>query len=213
MKHLNKIFVRGLVTVLPILLTIYLLTWSMMVTEDVFGGALRTVLPKEFYIPGLGVLLTLLVIFLVGLSTNHFIAEKFLTNVQLRLTQVPFIKVIYSPLRDLMNLFSKKDDGENKRVVLIKIGDQGIKALGLVTRDSFYDLPAPLNDNQQVAVYIPFSYGLGGFTFLVHRSQIEELDISIEKAMSLAITGWVKADSPGGRRPDIDPKEAHVDPT
>jgi uncharacterized membrane protein len=76
--------------------------------------------------------------------------------------------------------------------------------LGLVTRENFSDLSIkPLMDGK-VAVYLPFSYGVGGYTLLVQKSQIIEVDLPIEKAMSLAITGWVK----------VEPKhdDNHVDP-
>ncbi len=64
--------------------------------------------------------------------------------------------------------------------------------LGLVTRDDFHDLPLGPYTEGRVAVFIPFSYGLGGYTILVDRSRLTEVDMPTEKAMSLAITGWVK---------------------
>jgi uncharacterized membrane protein len=67
--------------------------------------------------------------------------------------------------------------------------------LGLVTRENFSDLPIKSLMDGKVAVYLPFSYGVGGYTILVQKSQIIEVDLPIEKAMSLAITGWVKVDS------------------
>ncbi len=70
----------------------------------------------------------------------------------------------------------------------------GIKILGVITREDFTDMPDALKNSEQVAVYCPWSYGMGGFTLLVTRNQIESIDIPIEKAMSLAITGWVKVD-------------------
>lgn len=78
-----------------------------------------------------------------------------------------------------------------KRVVLVKLAN-GIKILGVVTRENFSDLPSELHATKTVSVYCPWSYGMGGFTLLVTLDQIEPLDIPIEKAMSLAITGWVK---------------------
>ena len=84
-------------------------------------------------------------------------------------------------------------------VVLVDMGESGVRALGVVTRESFKDLPAiEKNADDRVAVYIPMSYGLGGFTLMVPRSKITHIDMPIEKAMSLAITGWVKADKSEG---------------
>jgi uncharacterized membrane protein len=67
--------------------------------------------------------------------------------------------------------------------------------MGVVTRESFRDLPMGKQLTGKVAVFMPLSYGLGGYTLLVPRERITLIDIPIEKAMSLAVTGWVKADS------------------
>lgn len=198
MKQLQKIFLQGLVTFLPIALTIYIVYAGISIVDSFLGDALRQVLP--IYIPGLGFLLTIILILLLGFMLNNLIAGGVFQKLEQKLTQVPFIKAIYSPLRDLMNLFSKGGGpGGLQKVVLVDIAESGIRAMGLVTRESFADVPAiEQNAGDRVAVYIPMSYGLGGFTLMVPRSRITHLDMPIEKAMSLAITGWVKADKNEG---------------
>lgn len=195
MKHIRQTFFRGLITFIPLAVTIYILYAGIVIVENLLGSTLRKLLPDQTYIPGLGFLLTIVVIFLLGLLFNNFLTGSFFHSLEKRFTEVPFIKAIYSPLRDLMNLFSKKSQKDLKHVVLVDINDSGMKAMGLVTRESFKDIPSiDKNATDKVAVYCPMSYGLGGFTFLVPKSRITEIDIPIEKAMSLAITGWVKAD-------------------
>ncbi len=194
MKHLQKIFLQGLVTFLPVALTIYIVYAGISIVDSLLGDALRQVMPV--YIPGLGFLLTILIIFLLGFLLNNLIAAGAFHKLEHQLMKVPFIKAIYSPLRDLMNLFSKGGGpGGLQTVVLVDMGETGVRALGLVTRENFKDIPAiDQNAGDRLAVYIPMSYGLGGFTLMVPRSKITPLDMPIEKAMSLAITGWVKAD-------------------
>lgn len=200
MKQLQKIFLQGLVTFLPIALTIYIIYAGIAIVDSFLGDALRQVLP--IYIPGLGFLLTIMLILLLGLILNNILAGGIFQKLEQRLTRVPFIKAIYSPLRDLMNLFSNGGGpGGLQKVVLVDISDTGIRALGLVTRENFKDVPAiEQNAEDRIAVYIPMSYGLGGFTLMVPRSRITPLDMPIEKAMSLAITGWVKADKNEGEK-------------
>ena len=192
MQSFNKIFFRGFITLLPIALTIYIVYSAIIILENVLGSILRQVLPA--YIPGLGLLFTLVLIFIFGLLLNNFLTGRLLMALEGRLVEIPFIKAIYSPLRDLMNLFQKRDSGEMQSVVLVNIGDTGAKVMGVVTRENFRDLPLDKHINNHVAVFFPFSYGLGGYTLLVPRESITKLDIPIEKAMSLAVTGWVKAD-------------------
>ncbi|WP_413557735.1 DUF502 domain-containing protein [Bdellovibrio sp. HCB209] len=195
MKQLQKIFLQGLVTFLPIALTIYIIYAGVSIVDSILGDALRQVMPM--YIPGLGFLLTILLIFFLGFLLNNLIAAGIFSKFEQKMTQVPLIKAVYSPLRDLMNMFSKSGGpgGAMQTVVLVDIAGNGIRAMGLVTRESFADIPAiQANANDHVSVYIPMSYGLGGFTLLIPRSRITPIDIPIERAMSLAITGWVKAD-------------------
>lgn len=198
MKQLQKIFLQGLVTFLPIALTIYIVYAGVSIVDSFLGDSLRQILP--IYIPGLGFLLTVLLIFLLGLLLNNLITNGIFQKLEQKLTQVPLIKAVYSPLRDLMNLFSKGGGPSGlQKVVFVDMGDTGIRAMGLVTRENFKDIPAiDQNAQDRVAVYIPMSYGLGGFTLMIPRSKLTPLDIPIEKAMSLAITGWVKADKNDG---------------
>ncbi|MEY4615456.1 MAG: hypothetical protein RJB66_416 [Pseudomonadota bacterium] len=194
MATLNKIFFRGLVTLIPIAVTFYLLFWIVSVMEGLVGHILRLLMPDGFYIPGLGVIATLVLILIFGLVLNNFVMSELMERAERKLKSIPFFKAIYSPLRDLMNLFSKSGASGMKSVVLVEVA-QGTKILGVVTREDFSDMPQSLREQSLVAVYCPWSYGMGGFTLLVPRTKIEPIDLPIEKAMSLAITGWVKVDS------------------
>jgi uncharacterized membrane protein len=192
MDSFSKVFFRGLVTLLPIAITIYIVYSAMIILENIFGSILRQLMPN--YIPGLGFFFTLAMIYLFGLMLNNFLAAKILGTLERRLTSIPFIKAVYSPLKDLMNLFSNKDQHGPNRVVLVKMDSMNSFAMGLVTRENFSDLPLRNSVQGKIAVYLPFSYGVGGYTLLVSKEQIIEVDLPIEKAMSLAITGWVKVD-------------------
>ena|SRR5207253_2622576 len=192
LKTLRQIFLKGLFTFLPIAVTIYILYAGIVIMESMLGTTFQRLFPS-LYVPGVGLMLTVVFIFLLGLLLNNILTASLFGNIERQLMKVPFIKAIYSPLRDLMNLFSHNGSKDLKSTVLVEIGNSEIKALGLVTRDAFKDLGVAGNHfEDRVAVFIPFSYGLGGYTLLVHRSKITEIDMPAEKAMSLAITGWVK---------------------
>lgn len=197
MKQLQKIFLQGLVTFLPIAITIYIIYAGILIVDSFLGDTLKVLVP--FYFPGMGFIITIAFIFMLGLLLNSLIAGGLFLRLEQQVLKVPFIKAIYSPLRDLMNLFSNGGGPDGlKKVVLVNFNESGARALGLVTRENFADLPAiEKNAEDRVAVYIPMSYGLGGFTLMIPRKNLTPLDMPIEKAMSLAITGWVKADKDG----------------
>lgn len=195
MNKIQKIFISGLISFLPLAVTIYVVYAGVTIVENLLGNFLRNVLPENFYIPGFGFLTTLILIFLLGLLLNNFVTAGLLHKLQEKLTEVPLIKVVYSPLRDLMNLFSKNGKNTMQKVVLVQF-DGGKEVLGLVTREHFLDVDPNLRINpEKIAVYVPMSYGLGGYTMLVHKNQVTPLDIPVEKAMSLALTAWIKTDS------------------
>ncbi len=196
MTSFNKIFFRGLITLLPIAVTIYVVYSSVIILDGLLGSLLRVILPASIYFPGLGFILILVLIYIFGLLLNNFVTARILASLENHLAEVPFIKAIYSPLRDLMNLFSKKDNHQMGSVVLVKLGDSQARALGLMTRDKFDDLKIGPQLGDKIAVYFPLSYGLGGYTLLVPKEMVEKIDIPVETAMRLAITGWVHADNP-----------------
>lgn len=196
MSKLQKIFVSGLLSFLPLAVTIYIVYTVVTLVENLLGNFLRALLPVDTYIPGFGFLSTLVLIFTLGLLLNNFVTAGLLQRLQEKLTEIPLIKVVYSPLRDLMNLFAKgRDNGSLKKVVLVRFDDSK-ELLGLITRESFADLDSNLKISpEKVAVYFPLSYGLGGYTMIVNKSHITPIDIPVEKAMSLALTAWIKMDT------------------
>lgn len=194
MKQITDIFFRGLFTLLPIIITFYVLYSGILILENVLGQFLKSQL-GDSYIPGLGFIVAIFVIFLFGFLITNFITKSVWVHIEKRLTKVPLIKAVYSPLKDLMGLFSNKGKKDLKSVVSVEVSE-GVSLIGLVTRDQFTDIPEmrnSLNTDELIAVFIPLSYALGGYTVLVKKSKVTKVDIPVEKALSLAITGWVKA--------------------
>lgn len=195
MGLLSRIFIKGLLTLLPISLTIFLIVWIATTLENAFGGALRQLLPEALYFPGAGVVLAVALIFVVGVSVNNYLTKNFFAWLEDRLESAPIIRAIYSPLRDVTQLFVKKDAGQGQRVVMVRLSDEpdSLELMGLVTRDRFNDLPEGMVPKDSLAVFLMFSYGVGGMTAIVPKSRVRETNIPAERAMQLAITGWVKA--------------------
>lgn len=196
MSRLQKIFISGLVAFLPIALSVYVLTIGVSLIENLFGQFLRQVLPAGTYIPGFGFLATVAFILMLGFLVDNFVTATFFRRIQEKLREVPLIKIVYNPLRDLMNLFAKGQQQQTMQKVVLVHFTTSHSVLGLVTRESFQDLDFKMSISaDKIAVYIPMSYGLGGYTVLVNKTDVEAVDMPIEKAMSLALTGWIKTDS------------------
>ncbi len=187
-----KVFIKGLILVLPISLTISVVSWIVIKAETFFGKTVQGLLGESHYVPGVGILISLAFIFTAGLLVSNFITNKFVSFFLDRFEKFPVIRAIYNPLRDLFGLFGGGSNDSMKKVVLVNFKDKGVKIIGLVTRDEFSDIkPGIFVD--QVAVYFPMSYMLGGFTAIVDKNQVEEVDIPVDQALRLAVTGWIKA--------------------
>jgi uncharacterized membrane protein len=192
MRHLNQIFFKGLIVVLPITLTFYLLFWASVKMESLFGSSLEWLLGKELYIPGLGIVVTVLFVFLVGLLVDNYFTARFFNWFTKILERVPLIKAIYNPLKDLMALIpgGNRAKAKPQRVVLVPLPGMGVQALGLVTREELEELPG----KNLVSVYIPLSYMLGGITVLIEREKVQKVDMAVDQALKLSVTAWIKAE-------------------
>jgi len=175
MDRIKTVFLRGLLTLLPIAVTIYVVYAGVLIFENILGGLVKTLLPEQTYVPGLGFVLTIILILIFGLLLNNLILQTVLKKLEESLKSIPLIKAVYSPIRDLMNLFTKNRGPDSlQSVVLVKWGAGGASpySVGLITRDSFEDLPQ-LHGQDLVAVFLPFSYGLGGNPILFKKDQIQ----------------------------------------
>lgn len=179
---------------MPVTLTIYLLIAISVKAESLFGDLIKEWLGPQLYIPGFGIALTVLAIIGVGILVSNYITGRIINWVISKFEKVPFIKAIYNPLSDLMSLFAGGGDDQMKKVVMVNFEKLGFRSLALVTREEFSDLPEGTIEKDHIAVYVPMSYMLGGFTAIVPKKDVSEVDIPVEKAFKLAITGWVKAD-------------------
>lgn len=197
MGLLNRLFWKGLIVVMPVTLTVYSLIFIMTKAEGLFGSLIKSLLGEGLYIPGLGIIVTIFAIIGVGVLVSNFITGRIIHFFIQQFEKVPFIKAIYNPLRDLMSLFAGSGQDKMKKVVLVNFEKLGFRSLGLVTREEFSDLEGEPIDSDHITVYIPMSYMLGGFTAIVPKSSVTEVDITVEKAIKLAITGWIKADKNG----------------
>ncbi len=193
-KTINRLFFRGLIVVLPIILTIYLLLAIATKAESLFGGLIKDLIGPALYIPGLGIAFACIALIGVGILAGNFITGRIISWATSQFERLPFLKAIYSPLKDLMSLFGGSDNNDMKKVVIVNFEKLGFRSIGLVTREEFSDLPQNTIEEENIAVYIPMSYMLGGFTTIVPKSSVVEVDIPVEKALKLAVTGWIKAD-------------------
>ena len=188
MKSLTTILMKGLAAVLPIGLTVYAVWWLANTAESLMRGVIMVVVPTGSYRPGMGIGAGLLLLFIVGSLVNAYVVRRTILVWEEFLGRIPLVKTVYSAVRDITRLLPS---GEGKRdlqsVVVYRVGEA--RLLGFVTREGLPELEKHTGGTRLVAVYFPMSYMLGGLTMYLPDTALERIDMPVESAMRLAITG------------------------
>jgi uncharacterized membrane protein len=191
LKSMSRTFFTGLITILPIVLTLYLLYWLVVSAETVLGDAIRLLLPEDLYWPGMGTIAGLLVVFLVGVLMHAYVVQRLFAWAEEVLYHVPVIKTVYRSIRDFFDYFSPARKDEFQQVVAVSIGETGMQVIGFVTQAVPEHLPEDFRGDDSVLVYVPLSYMIGGYAVLMPRSAVRPLDMSMEEAMRFTLTAGV----------------------
>ena len=187
-KSISKILITGFITLLPVVLTIYLLYWLAVSSEQVMGNALKLILPDTAYFPGLGMIAGLFLVFIVGLMMNAYMVRKIFALGEQLLYHLPLIKTIYRAFRDFFDFFSPKKEQFGQ---VVAVTFNGVELVGFVTQENPQRLPETFRERDSVLVYLPMSYMVGGYTILIPRSEVRPLKMSMEEAMRFVLTAGI----------------------
>ena len=191
MKRLSQYFFRGLISFLPIALTVYVLVLFIGWIE---GLTQKMIMPivGDFYLPGLGIALGAVGILALGYLVSQPVTARLLSLVELPFNNLPLVKSIYSSLKNFADYFAPHEDNV-QQVVKLQIPGQEISMVGLITRQSMSGLPGILGEGQEVAVYLPMGYMIGGYTVFVPRSWVTPVDMPVEEVMRMALIAFMAA--------------------
>ncbi|HUQ09157.1 MAG TPA: DUF502 domain-containing protein [Steroidobacteraceae bacterium] len=190
MKKIGSILLKGLVTILPISLTVYFVYWLGVTTEGLLSKPIKLMLGVSNYYPGMGLVMGFALLFIVGLAVNAFLVRRLLGLGEELLLRVPVVKTVYSAIRDMTRLVNTdKKKGDLDRVVTVDVGLG--RLIGFVTQEHAKTLGIGGGDDL-VAVYLPMSYQIGGYTVYLPRSKVTETDLTVEQAMRIVLTGGVR---------------------
>ena len=176
MNWLMKNFLRGLVVVVPISLTAYLVVQALVTLDRLLK------LPY----PGLGVAVLVLVTVMVGVSVSNFVGRGVLRLTETMFTKAPIVRIVYAAIKDLLEAFVG-NQRRFDRPVVVEIG-QSVKAFGFITRDDLSSLGLAAGE---IAVYVPFSYTWDGCLLVVPRERVQALATDSATILAVAVSGGV----------------------
>lgn len=205
MKRFYKYFFRGLLAVLPLVLTVYVLLLFLRWVESLALWMLRPLI-GGFYVPGMGLLFGVLIIVGIGAVLSKPQVREALTLIELPFTKLPVVKSIYSSLKSFSDYFAPGAKSGGQQVVILRMPDHELEVVGLVTRRSFADLPPGFLPGERVAVYLPMGYMIGGYTVFVPTSWVTPISMSVEEAMRSSLIAWMeRRPTPSVQRPGGEP--------
>lgn len=206
MASIFSTFLRGLGVVAPVAITVWLIVWLARGAEALLRPAFLVVLPERLYVPGLGVALGIALVFAVGVLLQLFLVERIWGWLERQLARIPVVNTIYNTASDFLGFFSSDLSAGQSTVVRVDLAPE-VQLIGFVTgaapaAASSEAAAGGVASSERVAVYLPMSFQLGGFTVLVPRDRVTELDWSFEQATRWVVTAGVRRQpSPGARAP------------
>ena len=177
MSRLFKYFLRGLVVVAPLAITVYVCVLVFRTIDGWLGLS----------IPGIGFLITILLILLVGFLASGLITRGVVGALDEVLEKLPFVRLLYSSSKDMLNAFVGEKRRFDKPVLVSLSGDGSLKVLAFLTSDSL----ASLGVSGHVSVYMPQSYGLAGHILVVPTDRVQRIEADATAVMAFILSGGV----------------------
>ncbi|MGE5703225.1 MAG: DUF502 domain-containing protein [Clostridia bacterium] len=177
MKRIIRYFLEGLLFTAPLAVTLFVL-YKVFVTVDGWLG-----LP----IPGIGFVITLLAVLLIGFLASNVLTKSLLNLVDTLFEKLPFVKLIYTSIKDVLGAFVGDKKSFDKPVLVTLSADGSAKAIGFITRESLDNVG--LADH--VAVYLPQSYNFAGNLLVFPKDRVQLLEADSAEVMAFLVSGGV----------------------
>lgn len=193
MTKLRRYFLAGLLLILPLFITVYLITFIFKFIDGIFGGFINSYLEQTFgfFIPGIGIVLGIVLVLLAGFFASHFLGKKVLHALEGWFLKLPGIRQIYPSAKQIVGFLFSKDQAAFKKVVLVEYPSKGIWSIGFMTNTGFKEAQEKTGE-ELIHVLIGTTPGpWSGFLVFVPKRDIKFMDMSIEDGMKLIISGGI----------------------
>jgi len=189
MHHIRRYFIAGLLVWLPIWITYIIIRFLV----NLMDGTL-SLLPYEYqpdqlfgvHIPGLGLLFTVIILFVTGLFVTNFLGHRLVSFWEKIMSRIPLIRSIYSAVKQVIHALIQPKGSAFRKVLLVEYPRRGIWSIAFQTSDQFTDAPHP---ETVVTVFIPTTPNpTSGFITIIPKEDTRELDMTIEEALRMVIS-------------------------
>ena len=191
---LKRYFLTGLLVIIPIWGTILILKTLFVSLDRILGDLLVQLVPSH-YVPGLGILALIVLVFVTGLFATNFMGRQVVKWWEKCLDRVPLVRGIYSTLKSVMGIVSASEHASYNRVVMIQFPKNGHYCIAFVTGVTKGEMQ-DFAQEPLIHVYVPTSPNpTSGYFLLVPEHEVTSIDISVEEAMKLIVSGGLYSPS------------------
>lgn len=201
---IKRYFLTGLLVITPIWGTILILKTLFVTVDGILGDVVVRLVMPQSYVPGLGIVTLVLLILAVGLFTTNFIGRQVVKWWEGLLNRVPVVRGIYSTIKSMMDVLSVGERGRYNRVVLIQFPKNGHYCFAFVTGATQGEAQS-VTAEPLLNVYVPTSPNpTSGYFLLVPEKDVTPVEISVEEAMKLIVSGGLYSPEQSAGRADGD---------
>ncbi len=184
MQWLRRSFIAGFFVTVPLVISVAALVWIFGIIDGFTAPLATRVLGRE--VPGLGILITLLVVLAVGAVTTNVIGRRLVARGESWLMRVPVFRTVYAPVKQLVVAFSPDNEYGFKRVVMVEDPRRGM-AMGFLTKEFTVDRGKGMES--LVAVYVPTNHLYLGDVAIYPRASVFFPNVTVEEGIRIFLTG------------------------
>lgn len=184
MLWLRRSFIAGFFVSVPLVISVAALVWIFGIIDGFTAPLAARALGRE--IPGLGILITVLVVLTVGAVATNVIGRRLLARAESWLMLIPVFRTIYAPVKQLVVAFSPENEVGFKRVVMLEDPHRGW-VMGFLTKE--FTVDRGQGAEAMMAIYVPTNHIYLGDVVMCSRSRAVFPDISVEEGVRIFLTG------------------------
>ena len=200
---IRRYLITGLLVWVPLVITVWVLSFlvgTMDQTLLLLPPALRTENWVGFHVPGMGVILTLLIVFLTGLFTANIIGQRLVRSSERVLARIPVVNSIYNGVKQVSDTLFSPTGQAFRKALLVQWPSPGMWTIAFLTGKPGGDVANHLQDDY-ISIYVPTTPNpTSGYFVMVPRAAVIELDMTIDEALKYIVSMGVVAPA-RGRRP------------
>jgi uncharacterized membrane protein len=196
---MRKYFITGLLILVPLAITLWVLNLIITTMDQTLLLLPQQWRPEvflKFSLPGMGVILTLLIVFLTGLAAHNFIGRRVVALWEAILVRIPVVNSIYSSVKQVSDTLFSSSGNAFRKAVLVQYPRQGCWTIAFLTGAPGGDVANHLQ-GEYISVYVPTTPNpTSGFFLMMHKSETVELDMSVDAALKYIVSMGVVAPEP-----------------